>query len=419
MSIAFIFGFISGFILLISGNTLNFWLAESKIDITAIGLFSLISLPYAINFLWAPLLDKVKLPIITNIFGQRLSWIYFLQILLATSVYILSFYSLNNLLGFAFWALIVSFFSATGDTALGALRTEIINPEKQKTTAGIYIFGYRIGMLLSSSGAIFLSSILSWQEIYKLFAIIILFFPLLLHFIIQFLPSISKTGKSLDYIITAKAGIQHDTIKTSRWLPHLISKKSLFYLLSFLILYRLPDNFINVMINPFLLSTGFKAIEIASVGKFLGILAAILGGFIASFIMKERSIYSSLIIFGIIHATAHSMFIVQDLAGYNLALLFIVMGFESITGGMTMAAYMAFIGSLCHGTYRATQYAFLTSMMGLSRSILPGLAGFIVEEYGWSLFYLFTSLAAIPSIVILHQLNKNNKDELNSTRSLR
>lgn len=395
MSIAFVFGFISGFILLISGNTLNFWLAESKVDITAIGLFSLISLPYAINFFWAPLLDKAKLPILNKFFGQRLSWIYFLQILLAISVYILSFAAISNLLNFAFIALIVSFFSATQDTALGALRTEIINQEQQKTTAGIYILGYRIGMLLSSSGAIFLSNILSWQEIYQIFALIILCFPFLVHFVVFGKEIITIENEAIQNILTQSLQFAKGSGRTS-----------LFYLLLFLILYRLPDNFINVMINPFLLETGFKANEIASVGKFLGILAAILGGFIASSIMKEQNIYNSLIIFGIIHAFAHSMFIAQDLAGYNIALLFIVMGFESITGGMTMAAYMAFISSLCHGPYRATQYAFLTSMMGLSRSILPGLAGFIAQEYGWSLFYLFTSLAAIPSIVILHQIRK-------------
>lgn len=400
MSIAFVSGFISGFVLLISGNTLNFWLAESKIDITAIGLFSLVSLPYAINFFWAPLLDKVRLPIIYKLFGQRLSWLYLLQILLAISVYILSLHSVNNLLSFAFCALMVAFFSATGDTALGALRTELINSDQQKTTAGVYIFGYRIGMLLSSSGAIFLSNILPWKEIYQIFATVILFFPFVVHFVV-----FDKQIKS-EIVIAKNEAIHNILLAGSLRFIRGDGGKALFTLLMFLILYRLPDNFINVMINPFLLSKGFKATEIASVGKFLGIIAAIIGGFIASNVMGRRNIYSSLIIFGIIHAIAHSMFIAQDLAGHNIALLFIVMGFESITGGMTMAAYMAFIGSLCHGTYRATQYAFLTSMMGLSRSILPGLSGFIVQEYGWSLFYLFTSLAAIPSIVILYRMKK-------------
>jgi PAT family beta-lactamase induction signal transducer AmpG len=392
MGLAFVVGFISGFILLISGNTLNFWLAETGLDITSIGLFSLISLPYAINFFWAPLLDKIRLPFFAKLFGHRSAWIYCLQILLAISVYMLSLPSIQlSLVSFAFCAFIVAFLSATGDTAIGALRTELLSVEEQKKTAGIYILGYRIGMLLSSSGAIFLSAILSWQEIYQLFSYVILTFPFLLHFVCKNY-QIKKSDNSLKFISFSKLSKQFG------------SPRFVVYLLLFLVLYRMPDNFINVMINPFLLQLGYKAGEIASVGKFLGIMVAILGGFIASFIMHKRSIYNSLMIFGIIHAIAHSMFIAQDIVGYNLTLLFIVMGFESVTGGMTMAAYMAFIGSLCHGPYRATQYAFLTSMMGLSRSILPGLSGFIVEEYGWSLFYLFTSVAAIPSILLVRYL---------------
>lgn len=389
MGIAFIFGFISGFVLLISGNTLNFWLAESGVDITAIGLFSLISLPYAINFFWAPLLDKIRLPYLATIFGHRLSWIYCLQILLAISVYILSIITLQlGLITFAFSAFIVAFLSSTQDSAIGALRTELLSAEKQKTTAGVYIFGYRIGMLFSSSGAIFLSTILSWKQVYQIFAAIILCFPFFTHFACQKYP-IQKIEKHLKFLSFADLSKQFG------------NRRFLVCALLFLILYRMPDNFINVMINPFLLSLGYKALEIASVGKFLGVIAAIIGGFIASFIMHKKSLYNSLIIFGIIHAFAHSMFIVQEAVGYNLMLLFIVMGFESITGGMTMAAYMAFIGSLCNGPYRATKYAFFTSMMGLSRSILPGLAGFIVQKYGWSMFYLFTSVAAVPSIILL------------------
>jgi PAT family beta-lactamase induction signal transducer AmpG len=182
------------------------------------------------------------------------------------------------------------------------------------------------------------------------------------------------------------------------------SPRYLMILLVFLVLYRLPDNFINAMINPFLLHTGFDAAEIATVGKFLGIMAAILGGLIASRIMHRVSALDSLLYFGVAHALAHSMFIALDMAGHNLPLLFIVMGFESITGGMVMAAYIAYITSLCSGKYRATQYAILSSMMGLSRAILPGISGFIVSEYGWQIFYLFASIATIPSLCLLRYM---------------
>ncbi len=176
--VIFFCGFISGFTLLISGNTLNFWLSSESIDIRLIGIFSFVSLPYAINFIWAPLLDSIRIPILFKAFGQRLSWVYLLLILLAISVYILSLSSPHDgLIRLGISALLVSLFSSTKDTALGALRAEIIDPTKQGSVAGVYIVGYRSGMLLASSGAIFCSSYINWESIYQIFACVVLCFP--------------------------------------------------------------------------------------------------------------------------------------------------------------------------------------------------------------------------------------------------
>lgn len=402
----FLCGIISGFTLLISGNTLNFWLAQTSSNLQAIGLFSLVSLPYAFCFIWAPILDTVKLPILHNCFGQRLSWIYLLQILLACSVYMMSILNpVNHLLSIAICALVVAFLSSTQDIVIGALRAEIIPLNSHGKVAGIYVFGYRIGMLLSSSGAIWLSTYFSWSVIYKIFAAIILLFPLLLQLTINARHTIHIENTSFDSKILSVSFIM-------RMLSPIGTIKFIFIVLVFLILYRLPDNFINAMINPFLLTTGFTAIEIASVGKFLGVVAAIAGGLIGSYIMNRLSIYDSLFIFGAIHAVAHLMFIPQQIVGHNILMLFLVMGFESITGGMTMAAYIAFITSLCAGQYRATQYAILTSMMGLSRSILPSLSGFIVNIYGWKVFYFFTFLLTIPSLIVIFYLRKYDKNKM-------
>jgi len=400
--VIFLCGFTSGFSLLISGNTLNFWLSSESIDIRIIGIFSLISLPYAINFIWAPLLDSAAIPLFHRLFGQRLSWVYFLQTLLAISVYLLSLCDPATSLGLlALCAFFVSFFSSTMDAAIGALRSEVVEPSKHGAVAGGYIFGYRVGMLLASSGAIFCSELTSWQNIYQIFAIIILSFPFILNI------SLPKIFAKKIHNIEVTGG--NFLLKILRSLG---STKSIVILLVFLVLYRLPDNFINVMINPFLLHIGFDAGEIATVGKFLGILAAILGGFIASHIMRKTSVLDSLLYFGIAHALAHIMFIAQNAAGHNLPLLFLVMGFESITGGMAMAAYIAFITSMCSGKYSATQYAILSSMMGLSRSILPGLSGFIVSAYGWQEFYLFTAVATVPAIVLLWWMKRGFKNHL-------
>jgi PAT family beta-lactamase induction signal transducer AmpG len=401
--IIFICGFISGFTLLISGNTLNFWLSANSIDKTLIGLFSLVSIPYAINFIWAPLLDTIRIPVLHKIFGHRLSWIYLLQFLLAITTYALSLLlSQDNLLQIAICGFCIALFSSSADAVMGALRAELLEEEKQGSVAGVYTFGYRLGMLLSSSGAIGLSAYLQWHTIYKIFAYIICAFPILLCITVGSHDTSAKNPKETKISADKNSFINHI-------ITPLGGTTSVALLLTFLVLYRMPDNFINAMINPFLFAKGFGALEIASVGKFLGIMAAILGGLLGSYVMNKMPIKDSLIIFGIVHAAAHSMFIVQDMVGDNLVILFAVMGFESITGGMAMAAYIAFITSLCKGKYSATQYAFLSAMMGLSRGILPGLSGLVVKAIGWKLFYLSTSLAALPSILLLWYIKRRTQ----------
>ncbi len=405
-------GFMSGFTLML-GNTLNYWLAAEKLDLRTIGVFAFIYTPYAINFIWAPIFDTKTLGKLTSFFGKRLSWIWLIQLLLAVTIFFLSLLNpVSNTLIFACIATFVSLLASAQDTLLGALRTEIISPRLQGRISGIYIFGYRIGMLLSGFGAIYLSQYISWQQIYQLFALLVISCPILLILNIKKLqaagltynPSLPETPPSF----TNKAS-----------LPKLITTilkpigpwRSIAAIIAFLILYRLPDNFINMMINPFLLHVGYNATEIATAGKFFGIVTAIIGGFIASIVMRNRNLMDSLLIFGIIHAVAHSLFIVQEIYGKNLYLFFLVTGFESITGGMTMAAYISFIASLCHGRFRATQYSFFSAMMGFSRAIFPALSGYIVVDFGWRSFFAFTTIITIPSLLLIYFISKKFKGQ--------
>lgn len=405
--IVFILGLTSGFTLMISGNTLNYWLSIEGIDIRTIGLFSIICIPYSINFLWSPIFDIKKVPILYKLLGHRLSWIVLLQFLLGITVFLISLISpTNNIYYFGFLGLLISIFSSAKDTVLGALRSEILDVKAQATTSGIYIFGYRIGMLLSSSFAIYLSVIVGWNNIYLLFSISIY---LLSFILIIILNKYIKNKSPLNYQliqddINNKYQYQSIFIFIQNIIKPIGSWYYIFIILLFLILYRLPDNFINAMINPFLIYLQYDSLEIASLGKLFGVTTAIIGGLIASYIMKYYDIRKSLLIFGVLHAIAHSLFILQIIVGKNLIVLSIVIGFESITGGMTMAAYIGFISSLCSGKFRATQYSFLSSMMGLSRSILPSISGYLVYEYGWQVFFITMVLMTIPSLILSYKL---------------
>lgn len=408
--IVWLLGIMIGFTLMISGNTLNYWLAKENVNIKTIGIFALISLPYAINFIWAPIFDTKKLPIFNKMFGQRLSWVIMLQFFLSTAIYLMSTLNpLNELMPIAICGLMVSFLASAQDTVLGALRTELVQKNQQGEISGMYIFGYRIGMLLSGSGAIYISQYISWNLVYELFSMIVFIFPIILILFANDLSPIEsglRTISSSNTPSTGKYSIRNLIADIVNPIGH---SKYIVFILIFLVLYRLPDNFITMMINPFLIHIGYDEFEISTAGKLLGITSAMLGGLLASFIMKKKNLFDSLLLFGSIHAVAHILFVVQDIYGKNLYLLFIMTGFESISGGMTMAAYIAYIASLCHGKFRATQYSFLSSMMGLSRAVLPAISGYIVASFGWTVFYLFTTLATVPSLVMILYLEKMHK----------
>lgn len=404
-----LFGAISGFTIMISGNTLNFYLSAENIDIRTIGIFALISIPYAVNFLWAPIFDLKNVPYLTSHLGRRTAWVCAIQFFLSIFIILIGLINpITELYLFGFFSLIVSFFSAAQDTVLGALRTEMIPKETQGEASGIYIFGYRIGMLISGSGAIYLSEYLSWRNIYLMFGMFTLISPISL-----ILTGFLKKRKSFKKDQTdSNASLDNNKNFLSSFLESLRSIKFLPLVVVFLVLYRLPDNFINIMINPFLLHLDYTPKQIATTGKFFGVLTAIIGGLIASRIMKKKRVTDSLLVFGIIHTFAHSLFIIQEIYGKNIYLLFFVISFESITGGMTMAAYIAFIASLCQGKFRATQYSFLTAMMGLSRSIFPALSGYIVADFGWRSFFAFTVVACLPSLWLAQKIGEEFKKEV-------
>lgn len=405
----------SGFTVFITGNTLNFWLTKEGVDVRTIGIFALVSLPYAINFIWAPIFDLKTVPGLAQMIGHRSSWIILIQLFLSLAVYLLGLIiPSENLFLFAVVAIVVSFLSSAQDTVLGALRAEIVGSNKQGQVSGIYVFGYRIGMILSSSVAIYISSYIGWNLVYQLFSVVILLFPVI---ILLLTTQIGET--TLIYvpnkILLADKSRDVAQIRLKNWIKMILqplgTKKYLIMILAFLVLYRLPDNFITTMINPFLIKIGYEEFEISTAGKFFGISAAIIGGIMAGFIMKRLDVLTSLLFFGALHGFGHLLFIIQDIYGKNIYLLFLVTGFESITGGMAMAAYIGYITSLCRGRFKATQYSFLTSMMGFSRSVLPTVSGYIVSNLGWKSFYFFTSLATIPALILIVYLRKHENRE--------
>lgn len=397
--IIIVFGFISGFSLLTTGNTLNFWLTKELVNKETIGLFSLIAIPYSINFLWAPIFDRAKIPYLHNKLGMRLSWLLVLSLFLGISIFILSMFSPKEDL---FWvcvtSIFVSFFSTSKDSVLGAIRSEILSQKQLISTSGSYILGYRIGMLVASSGAIFVSSFMSWNDVYKIFSLFIFLFCVLIFFIKNKMPTYEtqeKMNLEINSNVILSIGNQN-------------SYKFFFTICLFLILYRIGDNYISAMINPFLLEKGFDEVEISLYNKLLSGICSILGSVFASQFAKNISITKGLFYTGIVHLLSHFSLIAQSLYDKSITLMVLGVLIENLTGGACMTFYIAYIAHLCSGKYRATQYSILSSFMGLSRLIFPVTSGFIVANYGWTNFFIICFIITIPSIFLINYVNKKH-----------
>lgn len=391
----FSFGFISGFLLLITGGTLNFWLASEGTSTNIVSIFSLVSIPYALNFLWAPFLDRFNINILPNI-NRKFSILLVLYILGAIIVYILSYTNpIKNPINIGIFTFTLSFINTTQDLVLNGLRTEIIPTKDQAKTSGIYIFGYRIGMILSGSAAVYISDFIEMNIVYKIFSLFYLIFIFLTFYILKNNSSHSKT----------KSYPNSEKFSFQKLFGFFGDYKIFIYFLVFLMFYRLADNFIIIMLNPFLLEIGFSTKEIALAGKFCGVSGSAIGGICASFYMKNKSLVNSLIVFAIIHSISHISYIFVYYYPQTEMLILATL-FESITGGMTMAAYIALISLMCHGKYRATQYAIFSAMMGVSRAILPTFSGAIATTIGWSSFFLLSSILVIPSLLLLNKIQQ-------------
>jgi PAT family beta-lactamase induction signal transducer AmpG len=259
-------------------------------------------------------------------------------------------------------------------------------------------------MLISGYGSIYFSYYIGWQNVYKLLALSVILLLIILTYCLK------KLRDELDLNNPIKFPISCHVSTKNGFFQNIISPIGSVYLFilitSFLLLYRLPDDCISIMINPFLLHLGYHELEIANLGKLLGIISAVIGGFAASFVMRKKSIIDSLLIFGILHAMSHLLFIILGFYGKNQFVLFITIGVEGVTSGMNMAAYIAFISSICSGRFKATQYSFFSSMMGLSRSIFPAFFGYMLINQGFNFFFSFVIFATIPALLILLKIRR-------------
>jgi MFS transporter, PAT family, beta-lactamase induction signal transducer AmpG len=398
-SIIFFLGIASGLPLALILSTLKALLLEKGFDLKTIGFFALIGLPYSLKIFFAPVIDSFGLPFLTKFFGQRKSWIIFTQLLLVIFIAALGMAAISaNLSAIAIFALLVAIASASQDIVIDGYRIELISKENQGLAAGFYVYGYRIGLLISGAGALILAEIFSWNAVYFIMAAM-----MFLTIFITILADETRKNfspKNHNFVSWFKESLitpLQDFTRHSNWL----------IIFAFVIFFKLSDAFAGNLTLPFLLEIGFSKIEIASIVKTFGLFATLLGVFIGGVLVKKINIEKSLWLAALAQMFSNLAFSYLAQIGHNLEALYLVIFIENFSGGIGDAVFVAYLSTLCSTNFSATQYAVLTSLTTFSRSFLSASAGIFAQNLGWYDFFIFSAVLAIPGLVFLFLLTKS------------
>jgi len=384
MLVTLVMGFSSGLPLLLTMSVLQAWMTLEGVDLKTIGLFALVGLPYTLKFLWAPLFDRYT----PSLLGRRRGWLLLAQIGLMLSIVLLAFTSpADSPLSVAFAALLLTFFSASQDIVIDAYRRESLSDEELGFGSSLYVNGYRIGMLLASGGGLILADFISFTQVYLLMAGFMLM----------------GVGTTL---FAPEPEIREGKPKRLREavidpFVEYFSRKDALLILFFILLYKVGDTMASHMSIPFYLDIGFSTSEIGSVVKLFGFWATIFGGLLGGLLIIRIGIYRALWVFGILQGLSTAGFALLAMMGYSLVGLTGVIAFENLTAGMGTAAFVAFMASLTNRRFTATQYALLSSFMGIPRVLVAAPTGYMAEAMGWVSFFSFCALIALPGLALL------------------
>ncbi len=390
-------GFASGLPLLLTLSTLSIWLAEEGVSKTTIGLFALVGAPYTFKFLWAPLIDRMRLPGLTSLLGRRRGWGVLIQFLLAAAIVALGATDPSvDPWATAFCAVVVAFLSASQDVVLDALRIELLEERQQGAGAAVYVMGYRLGMLSAGAGALFLAEALPWFWVHVAMAGLMAVGVVAVLCSPEPVESRAPVGRGFGaWLYEAVLAPFGDFMRRRGWLA----------ILGFVALYKFGDSLAGVMANPFYLEMGFSKAEIAGVSKIFGLWATLIGAALGGVMVARLGILRSLFICGLLQMFSNLLFAAQALVGHNLAMLTLVIAVENVASGMGTAAFVAYLSALCNVAYTATQYALFSAFMSFARTVLSSPGGALAEQVGWIWFFGLTTLAAIPGLVLLAWLS--------------
>ena len=420
-------GFSAGLPFLLVFSTLSAWLSDADVSRTTIGFFSWIGIMYSIKVFWAPVVDRLRLPVLSRLLGQRRSWLLLAQSGIASGLLLLAFTTpQNHLQLFAFYALIVAFSSATQDIVVDAYRIEAMEKEYQAAMAASYVLGYRVATLAAGAGALYMADFLNWQMAYISMAVLTLV-GIVTTLIIRepehrIRPETLAHEEQLIHSIEQKMQIKGRLQRLAEWFTGaVISPFTEFFrrtgkyalVILFLIgTYRITDITMAVMANPFYLDLGFSKSEIASITKLFGFFLTMTGVALGGILVVRFGIMRILLLGSVLVIGSNLLFAWLSQTGPQLNMLALVISADSLAGGIATAVFIAYLSSLTNTAYTATQYALFSSLMTLFPKLIAGFSGIIVDAHGYFIFYIYSSLLGLPALfIVIYLLRSDHKHQ--------
>lgn len=388
MLICVFIGFSSGLPLYLLINLLPAWLRTEGVDLTAIGLFALIGLPYTWKFLWSPLLDRYAIPWL----GRRRGWMFAMHITLLISISALGYLDPKvEIWTIAYLAAGVAFFSASLDIAMDAFRRELLPEQELGLGNSIYVNAYRISSLVPGSLALILADRMPWSSVFFITALFML--PGLVMTLVVNEPAATVAApKTLRDAVVLPF---REFINRSGWSNALL-------VVAFIFLYKLGDSMATALATPFYLDMGFTKTQIGVVAKNAGLWSSVIGGMLGGLWMVKIGINKGLWLFGAVQLVSILGFAwLAWLGKPDVIVLAVVIAFEALGVGLGTVAYVAFIARATDPRYTATQFALFTSLSAVPRTVINATTGWIVAQTGWFNFFLLCTLLAVPGMALL------------------
>ena len=407
-------GFSAGLPFLLVFSTLSAWLNDVGIQKSVIGFFSWVGITYSIKVFWAPVIDHLRIPVLTSLLGKRRSWMLVAQIGIAAGLIGMALTDPSiHIQTIAWFALLVAFSSATQDISIDAYRIEAIDEKYQAAMAASYVLGYRIALLVAGAGAFYIADFQNWSVAYISMAAF-MFIGILTTLIIREPGHTSNDEvNALEEKLREKLHLKNTNTLFGRiasWFSIAVvspfvdfftrNGKQALIILGLIAVYKISDITMGVMANPFYLDLGFSKTEIANVTKIFGFFMTIAGAALGGVLVVRYGLLKPLVLGAVLIASTNLLFATLALSDPDTVLLAIVISADNLSGGIATSVFIAYLSSLTNSAYTATQYALFSSLMTLPAKFIGGFSGIVVEAQGYFVFFVYAAVLGLPAILV-------------------